>query len=658
MPVADTDLDVRELWACWVMPTRSPESGSVILSFLSPSDDSEMNRKDRSITISAREVASDVRDAARKLYLALVADIGSASLGDNITLRQSLAIPGKASRWWFHPVAFKDCENDPTYNCVIAILTIQAVAVQYGIKKVLLFGAPHEVASVLKSDFIVVPKQLKRPYLSWTFWRGLAARFLYAGKTLRDWYLTRRYDNHPTGRWEVVFSGFWDWSLWWDEERGSIQDRYFKRLPDELKYEFGASVGWFAWYEPRRQGQLKNRRRAEVLAPLQQCTDVAILQRFFTPWDILKSVFDFQPVVTFLRLQGRPEFKELFRKNGLDYFPLFARTLVYGFLNSSLPHFELVALATERACRKYRPKVTMSFLEHFPYSRAHYEGVRQARCGTVCGAVQHASYSHDKTFLFFHPVVEFKGEPEGIYVPHPDLVFSMGEFGRQLFLECGYEAEDVILTGSTRYDRVRYQANRCPDENRKARVSETSILMVATLNLTMEIDMLEAVCTAAHGLKGIRLLFRNHPMRRIESHSKFNLYKAQVELTEGSLEEDLNRADLILFTYSTVAEEAFVNGKTVWQWKPLGFDGSALAEIAPIPRFGSVRELRHALQTFQANQSTFMPDEETQRMVLQKLFSPSDGGAANRIADVITKRIFSLPGQRRFSDSVRAIRGV
>jgi len=400
MPVADRDFDVRELWACWVMPTRIRGSGPVILSFLSPSNDSEMNRQDRSITISAREVASDVRDAARKLYLGLVADIGSVSLEDNITLRQSLAIPGKASRWWFHPVAFKDCENDPTYNCVIAILTIQAVAEQYGIKKVLLFGAPHEVAAVLKSDFIVVPEQLKRPNLSWTFWRGLAARFLYAGNALRDWYLTRRYDNHPTGRWEVVFSGFWDWSVAWDDRKQSMVDRYLKRLPNKLKQQGVSGIGWFAWLDPHSEPGKERRKFADVLAPLKGRADVVILQRFLTHWDILKAIVDFRPAVTFLQLRGRPDFKKLFYKGGLDYYALFARRLLYGFLNASIPHFELVALATERACRNHRPKVTVNFLEHFPYSRAHYEGIRRADCGTQCCAVQHASYSHGKTILF------------------------------------------------------------------------------------------------------------------------------------------------------------------------------------------------------------------------------------------------------------------
>jgi surface carbohydrate biosynthesis protein (TIGR04326 family) len=248
--------------------------------------------------------------------------------------------------------------------------------------------------------------------------------------------------------------------------------------------------------------------------------------------------------------------------------------------------------------------------------------------------VQHASYSHEKTFLFLHPSLEYKGEPDGFAVPHPDYVCVMGTLGQELFLECGYPRERVLLTGSPRYDHV---TDRCSGKHtRSARGNEKlHLLMVSTLHLDLELEMIEAVCNAARDVNGFKLLFRNHPFRRIQQHPRFAEFKDQIQVMQGLLEEDLNRADLVLFTYSTVAEEAFLLGKPVWQWLPLGFNGSALAEAVSIPQFRSVGSLREALRDFQADPCSFFPGAEIRKLALQRLFFLGDGMSGARIAGVV-----------------------
>jgi hypothetical protein len=101
-----------------------------------------------------------------------------------------------------------------------------------------------------------------------------------------------------------------------------------------------------------------------------------------------------------------------------------------------------------------------------------------------------------------------------------------------------------------------------------------------------------------------------------------------VALSTGSLDEDLAWADLVLFTYSTVAEEAVLKGLPAWQWKPVSFDASALSEAADIPRFASVAALRAALAGFTPGQG--LP-KDRDRLVEDLFFHP-DGGAAGRVA--------------------------
>jgi hypothetical protein len=444
----------------------------------------------------------------------------------------------------------------------------------------------------------------------------------------------------PPGPFEVAFSGSWDWSVAWDDQSHSLADRYFKALPEELRRR-GVARGWLAWFAPQEDPRKQGRPLRTVLAPLSNTPDVVLLPAFLTPGEFLQAAGDLGPLVTFLAIRRQPAFKARFQHGGFDFYPLFGEVLLYGFLNSSLPWHVLVARATARATRRYRPRVTVSFLEHFPYARAHHEGVRRAGTCTRRLVVQHASYNHDKTFLFLDPLREFQGRPDGCPVPCPDYVCAMGSLGQELFAECGYLQEWVFLTGGTRYDYIK-EPTAAPGRTRKKRVGEgLRLLLVPGLDVDREMEMVEAVTVAARDLKGISLGVRNHPFRRLDEHPGFAPYRGQIESTRGTLEEDLAAADLIMFTYSTVAEEAFLQGIPVWQWLPLGYNGSALAEVAAIPQFFTTAGLREALRRFQTAPEDFIPSVKARQAVLQRLFYRGDGQAAARIAGVI-KELMSI----------------
>ncbi|MEE8113520.1 MAG: hypothetical protein V3T23_04110, partial [Nitrososphaerales archaeon] len=571
-----------------------------------------------------------------------------------LTLRQRLTPSGQASLWWYHPVSFKDCEGEPTFQSIIAVMTIRAVAEQCGVSKLILVGAPREVAAVLRSGFSVKEIGTHQSHgLWWLVLRGLVGRVLYAAQTLRICAGCRRWTSRPRCLSQIAFSGFWDWSVSWNDQTGSLSDRYFKSLPDELRRAGILSIGWLVWLDHHSDPSKQRRRLKDVLAPLKNSKGVTILQGFLYLRDILRAVGDFGPLATFLSVRKESSFRELFQANGIDYASLFTQPLLCGFLNWSLPYNELVALATERAASQVRPQAFLSFLEHFPYARAQYEGLRRAGLGTINIAVQHASYCREKTFYALHESLEFHGEPDGCAVPHPDYISTMGSLGLGLFLECGYPKDRVLLTGSPRYDHVRSGKTDAPSEKeinfsspkrthdgeggQKPTKDGTRLLMVCGLDVDLEMDMVEAVCTAAGSLEGLKIFLRSHPFRQIEKHPRFRPYASQIELLHGLLLDAILDADLILFTYSTVADEAYVMGKPVWQWLPLGFNGSALAEIAKIPQFASVASLRQALQQFCFNPSDIAPEASARQDAVEQLFYRTDGQSARRIARAVSQ---------------------
>lgn len=588
--------------------------------------------------IPARQEAGHIRAEARQIYLDLIASLGTAPYRGNRSWRQTLARPGEASRWWYHLTSFKDCESDPAFNRMIALLTIRSAAERFAPEYLVLVGAPWEVAAVLKSRFTVQEHSTgSHPRIGRLWLRGLAARLAFVLRSWRQWLAIRQHYRLPAGPFEVMFSGSWDWSVTWDDWSHSLDDRYFKALPEELSRR-GVTRGWLAWFAPQEEPGKQGRSLRAVLAPLSRTQDVVLLPVFLRPGEILQAAADLGPLATFLAIRQQPAFKARFQQGGLDYYPLFSEALLYGFLNSGLPYHELIARATARATRQYRPRMALSFLEHFPYARAHHEGVRRAGTGTRRLVVQHASYNHDKTFLFLDPVREFQGRPDGCPVPCPDYVCALGSLGQELFEECGYPKERVFLTGGTRYDYIRDAAASSRVEKRKGG-EEVRLLLVPGLDVDQEMEMVEAVAAAARDLKEISLAVRNHPFRRVEEHPGFAPYRERFELTRGSLQEDLAAADLIMFTYSTVAEEAFLQGIPVWQWLPLGYNGSALAEVATIPQFFSVAGLKEVLPRFQADPEAFIPPVEARRAVLKRLFYQGDGQAATRIASIVWKML-------------------
>jgi surface carbohydrate biosynthesis protein (TIGR04326 family) len=632
-----------KLWVLWKMPKQTLPAGVCVLSFLLPADEEMLDAQPGVRLLRGRELSFQVRPAALELYRELVARIGTAPVRRGRTFRQAMTRPGGASLWWFHPVAFRDSEGSPIFGWIIQTLTVRQIAHAENVTGICLVGAPPGVAEVLRGVF-AVDEIHSTPVTP--FWmialRGMAARLLFLFTFLRRHVALVRFYRAPTRSFDFVFSSFWDWSVKWDAKTGGYSDRYFKRVPQLLAKTPDIAVGHFAWFDPHFEPAQQGRALADVLAPLRGRDDVVLLQSRLGPVDAFAAALNLKPLSACMAALRRSEFRRVFVDDGLDWLPVFRSPLLSGCLNAHIPHCVLVALATERAARVHRPRLSLSFLEHFPYARAHYEGMRHAGVGTENWAMQHAGCCREKTFYFLHPRAEFAGEPDGCRVPTPDRVFAMGSLGRDIFLECGYAPAQVTLSGSARYDHIRFDP-ATPTVTTTARSGPFHVLVACSLEVSVEIAMVEAVCIAARPLVNIVLRVRNHPTSRVDAHPRFVKFRGQVEVSTDTLDTDLGWADLILFSYSTVADEAYLQGKPAWQWQPLGFNGSALVVAIAVPQFGSVQKLREALVRFCAQPDVYRPETMARREVAERLFHPADGRAAERIADECVRFISTSP---------------
>lgn len=622
----------KELWVCWVKPNRLPSENVTILSFLKPRDEENIiKRISENGIISGRVVAQELKDDAVKLYTELVAQIGSEKIGKIHSLRELLKSDGGNSLWWYHPVSFKDCEADPTFNQMIQILVIDRLAFENSFKNIVFWGGNDSVANGLKPKYQVECKSTKHKSAALGYLRAFASRLKHLIAHVYHWYLVRNEVPDISFTPDVVLEGFWDWSVRPSTREEGLDDRYFKSLPNLLEQQ-GLKTAWLLWFDPHFEPRLDNRSTLHVLNRARPYNNLIFLQKYLKITDIIKAFFNFRPAIIYHSIAGSTRYKDFYNINGLDLFPIFKDQLSYHFMSSTLPHYNLVEKSCVAAFAKFRPKIALTFLEMFPYSRAFYAGARQGSPETKLATMQHASYSREKTFVRLDPEIEFYGNPDNCSIPKPDYVFAIGELGKEIFQECGFVAQDIFLTGSARYD---YVNSNFIDNSKNTPKKTYNLLMVTSLDRDIEMDMIDAVYFASKDLLCIKLLLRNHPFAPMDEHPLFQPMKECITITSGTLEEDLQNTDLILFSYSTAGEEAFIRGIPVWQWCSAGYNGSVFRDLRVIPTFYSVSKLRESLIKFIDNPLPFIPDEKTRNNVLNECFYKADGKSSERIASKI-----------------------
>jgi hypothetical protein len=108
--------------------------------------------------------------------------------------------------------------------------------------------------------------------------------------------------------------------------------------------------------------------------------------------------------------------------------------------------------------------------------------------------------------------------------------------------------------------------------------------------------------------------------------------------------EDLQAADLVLFTQTGLGEEALLRGIPTWQWLWPGFNTSPFLDVPVIPTFTSVQALRRELLAFLKNPTPYQPAVATQRRVLQECFGSDPSAASVRMADAIQQMIGAEAG--------------
>lgn len=618
-------MDKNTLNVLYCTPQRSFSKNAVTLSFMQPDDEDSVSGGYKKFLYGRKEM-NKIREKARNIYVDIVARIGATKCGDQ-TLRQALRIKGIGNPWWYHKISEKQSEGDSAFNELLQTLTILDVAERNNINKVNICGGSRTVANIVKTKYKTCLSDALRSK-KYSVFIGILSRIKGLLNELFMWQAIRSIDMPQRMDIDVSLQGFWDWSL--KRENNKITDIYFKALPREFINK-NIKYAWFLWFDPYSRPGSRNRTLSKILKNAIGDERLIFVQHFLGIKDVIAAFFDLRPVFKYIQFKRNRYFWKIFNKNNLDLKALFKDKLIYYFLDSSMPHYYLMEKAYKKAFEYYKPKASLAFLDLFLAARAFYQGASLSGRNIKKFDMQHASYGREKTFILADGLREVRGEPDGIAMPAPDTFFVMGELCREILLEDGFDASRIFVSGSARYDHVKLS-------NKKSFSNPIKILLVPTLNLEYELEMVRAAIRAAHGLN-VELFLRSHPAARMEDMPSFKRHAKNISSSDLKLEEDLARADLVIFSYSTVAEESQLRGIPVLQWQGSGYNASVFRDMGFVRSASTVKDLRNIFKSFADNPEPFRPTTKEKEVVINKCFFKIDGKASVRICDAVEKVI-------------------
>jgi hypothetical protein len=626
------EMAYSELWVCFRPPRLHPPANVLVLSFLPPGAEEHLAGTLGEQFVSARDVQPLVHADARRAYVDLIAGIGATACIKGQTLRQALKGADGYSRWWLHKISEKDCgwDEDPTYLTIIQLLCARQVIAKHGITRTRVVGAPT-IAMALSGRGCGPLRTWAAILKALAF--GIVSRIAFAAWYLQTWWIVRSaIPRTPAGEeFDVALEGHWDWSV---RPTGTgIEDRYFGDLPHRLE-RAGLRVGWFAWCEPSIDSRQPPRSLRAVITSAATQRQVVLLESFLGVRDILSATIHVRHLLTGLRFILNDNFRAIFRVAGYDIFPVMLPLLLRDFAGAGICRRDMLLRATTRATAQRRPKILLSFLEFFLHARAMYAGARLGSPTIQLWTAQHGAYCSDKTMCMFDPEREIEGRQDGCALVVPDRMYVMGHLAETLWTRNGFRPDRVVVAGGLRFQRMRVQARPL-----RERDPEVTVLLVCAMTRAWDLELCEAATLASAGILNIRLKFRDHPHYRLSKDPAFASFKHAIEVTTGSAEEDLESAQLVLFTYSGMAEEALLKGIPVWQWRWAGIMPTVFTDVPVVPTFSSVSALRGALHRFIADPDSFRPSPDVQRSVLNMCFGPAPTQASARIAADMVRHV-------------------
>ncbi len=225
------------------------------------------------------------------------------------------------------------------------------------------------------------------------------------------------------------------------------------------------------------------------------------------------------------------------------------------------------------------------------------------------------------------------GENEFRIVPSPGRILTMGDVTRRILGSYGRWPQNILRTGCA------LRQSQTMNSSQSAYARSRDILVAFTMTREDSIRILEFIYAAGLDKYPYNIILRFHPQTPVQEVLKalsFKLPSNFLISQAASLSEDLKRAGVVLYTFTTVGLEALVNGIPAVYLdvnKPLDLD--PLFECQHLKeRAGRPQELQAKIdQLFDLHETDYTRSLAEARRYLKDYFYPVNDDALALFAE-------------------------
>ena len=509
------------------------------------------------IIIDAQKNFRSNYEKARKRYISLYSSFAKLKIFDEISFVDLLRWDKNLSLWWISNSSIKDNEIDLLYGYLTQIEIIDSLFANYNFNKCIYFGDIEEQSTLFKSYF--KSKKIEYYYNKTeeirhksVFYINLKILYLLL-LTLAFWVKIKINNSKPKSLLNaIIFYSNFPYSLI-NYDTLKIGDKNYSLLPDNLIIN-KVNVEYLIWIELKISNykSIKNLIRSNGLL----CLNYLELK------DFIKILKIFPKLKSLRKKLKSKEFELLLNFENISFKEIFYHKIYNDLHSTSLVSNLFLYYSISKFSKLNKIAAVINSWDFYPVGRAINSAVKSISTNTKLIGFQHASVTKNKLWFCY-------SKEEMKIMPISDYFICHGKSFKDVLIENGIEEKKIILSESPRYEPLfnfikDYDStkNPLPKIINLKFLKFNKILVASSLSTDDTKQLLQISISIAKKLGNIVLFFRPHPSfenfkNLLDKYSKeYNFYNW--ELASGSLYNWIKSIDLVLFSYSTVGDEALV----------------------------------------------------------------------------------------------------
>lgn len=577
---------------------------------------------------------------------------GSEQIFKTKNIKHILTTSKGVSMWWFNALQLKDFEGNPLYNKLIFLNIIEELLSENKYDELIIFGGDkifrRTVADIFYNPKVILshPTHINKFLFETSiFITGILKTLGYTVLLLKRMiFIKNNYktSNLDKSKHDVSFLGLHPCSLL--NKNGTIVERYYGTLPAKLK-ENGLNVNFISVF-CELKGNKKDFNKNYLDSLNKYDFNVILLETLLSIKDILSVLNIYITIIFRFYFLPTETKKKLFVFKEKDLYHLIGKD----FFNSLYSHHFLINLLISESAYKYStlydPDCLVSCYTFNFVGRAVNHGIRRGNGKQTIIGIQHASMTKNKVVFRAHPDEINTSQNEIDHVncmPFPDYYITQGYLAYDLITSNGFLKEKCFVCGSPRFDNLFVLSRKLEKHDHlemlpelRDRIPEHSKIILVATSFT-KYDSIQLIDLAFKGIdKKHFIIFKAHPncpIKDILTRYSKDFPDIHFILSDENVNELIMVADILVTTYSTVADESIAIGKPAISVHAGVHVNMSSFESLNCNIVGTPEDLKKEIdRILSGDEKQF---ERKRKYIIEQCFGKLDGHATERVVNKI-----------------------